>query len=203
MVYILLVSGLMGLVYGLHLHRVAVQQDRLRNRLEARLRAQEQTSQREIILLQKEQLEQGLVQKSAELANSTMSLIQKNELLMQLKAELDQVKSRLGNQLTTDDFRRIGVLIDTNISSEQDWHLFETNFTKVHEQFLTHLTQNYPDLSQGDLKLAAYLRMNLSTKEIAQLLNITVRSVELKRYRLRRKLGLSADKNLSEFMIKY
>lgn len=203
LVYLVLLACAIWLLYRLHLRRVATQQNRIRAKLEEKLRYQEEESQREIILLQKEQLEQGLIQKSEELANSTMSLIQKNELLVQLKEELNRLKSRSGVRLSGDDFQRISTLIDTNISSEQDWQLFEANFNKVHEQFLKHLIENYPDLGQGDLKLAAYLRMNLSTKEIAQLLNITHRSVELKRYRLRKKLNLSADTNLGEFMIKY
>ncbi|WP_420149597.1 two-component regulator propeller domain-containing protein, partial [Spirosoma sp.] len=199
LIYMALLAALIWLFYQLHLRRIAAQQ----KRMDEKLRRQEEQNQREIILLQKEQLEQGLIQKSEELANSTMSLIQKNELLVQLKEELDRLKSRSGNRVSTEDFQRINGLIDANISSEQDWKLFEANFNKVHEQFLKHLIENYPDLSQGDLKLAAYLRMNLSTKEIAQLLNITHRSVELKRYRLRKKLNLDADTNLSEFMMKY
>ncbi|WP_198175015.1 two-component regulator propeller domain-containing protein [Spirosoma arboris] len=203
LLYILFLGCLFWLFYQLHLRRVAVQQNRIRENLEEKLRHQEEESQREIILLQKEQLEQGLIQKSEELANSTMALIQKNELLVQLREELNRVKVRSGSRLPGDDFQRINTLIDNNISSEQDWKLFESNFNKVHEQFLKHLLEKYPDLGQGDLKLAAYLRMNLSTKEIAQLLNITHRSVELKRYRLRKKLDLDAETNLSEFMIKY
>jgi DNA-binding CsgD family transcriptional regulator len=203
LLYLALAGFGIWFLYQLHIRRVATQQNQIREKLEEKLRLQEEQSQREIILLQKEQLEQGLLQKSEELANSTMSLIQKNELLLQLKEELQRVKARSGNRLGNDDFGRISTLIDTNLSSEQDWKLFEGNFNKVHEQFLKHLVEKYPDLSQGDLKLAAYLRMNLSTKEIAQLLNITHRSVELKRYRLRKKLGLDADTNLSEFMIKY
>ncbi|AUD04605.1 two-component regulator propeller domain-containing protein [Spirosoma pollinicola] len=203
LLYIAIVLLCARFLYVLHLRRVAAHQNQIREKLEEKLRHQEEQSQREIILLQKEQLEQGLIQKSEELANSTMSLIQKNELLVQLKEELNRIKIRSGNRRPGDDFHRISTLIDTNISSEQDWKLFEANFNKVHEQFLRHLIENYPDLGQGDLKLAAYLRMNLSTKEIAQLLNITPRSVELKRYRLRKKLNIDAETNLSEFMIKY
>ncbi len=202
-VYLVLLAGLIRLLYRMHLRRVASQQNQVREKLEEQLRFQEEHSQREIVMLQKEQLERGLIQKSEELANSTMLLIRKNELLIQLKSELNRMKDQSGYRSATEGFQRIGSLIDTNISTEQDWKLFEANFNKVHEQFLKHLVDKYPDLSQGDLKLAAYLRMNLSTKEIAQLLNITHRSVELKRYRLRRKLDLDADANLSEFMIKY
>ena len=203
LLYALLAAGFVWLLYRLHLRRVAMKQDQVRAKLEEKLRHQEEASQREIILLQKEQLEQGLIQKSGELAHSTMSLIQKNELLVELKNELTRVMKRTDAHVSSDHFHRINYLIDNNISSDKDWQLFEVNFTKVHERFLKYLTDNYPDLSQGDLKLAAYLRMNLSTKEIAQLLNITPRSVELKRYRLRKKLCLEAEVNLSEFMIKY
>lgn len=203
LLYSLLLAGLIWLLYRLHLRRVALRQNEMREKMEEKLRFQEEHSQREIVTLQKEQLEQGLIQKSEELANSTMQLIRKNELLVQLKTELSHLREHPGGRAVASNFQRINTLIDTNISTEQDWKLFETNFNRVHEEFLRHLIDNYPDLSQGDLKLAAYLRMNLSTKEIAQLLNITQRSVELKRYRLRKKLDLDTDINLSEFMIKY
>ncbi|GAB3985793.1 triple tyrosine motif-containing protein [Spirosoma daeguense] len=203
LLYFILFVTFCGLIYVLHLRRVTIQQNRVRKRMETKLRRQEEKSQQKIILLQKEQLEQSLIQKSEELANSTMGLIHKNELLMQLKEELNRTKAKESSRFPGEDFQRITTLIDTNISSERDWKIFETNFNKVHEQFLKRLFDEYPDLGQGDLKLAAYLRMNLSTKEIAQLLNITHRSVELKRYRLRKKLDLQADANLSEFMIKY
>ncbi len=93
--------------------------------------------------------------------------------------------------------------MDSNISTEQDWQVFENNFNQVHEEFIKKLLMNYPNLTPSDVKLAAYLRMNLSTKEIAHLLNITNRSVELKRYRLRKKMNLETEVNLGEFMMAY
>jgi hypothetical protein len=123
-----------------------------------------------------------------------MVLIRKNELLSQIKEEVEsKVKEK------SDSIVR---LIDKNISTSHDWKVFETNFNQVHESFLKKLQHDYPVLSHGDLKLAAYLRMNLSTKEIAQLLNITIRSVELKRYRLRKKLDISSDENLNDLMMR-
>lgn len=74
-----------------------------------------------------------------------------------------------------------------NLTSEQDWEIFETNFNQVHEHFFKKLKEEFPDLTPGDLKLAAYLKMNLTSKEIAPLLNISIRGVENKRYRLRMK----------------
>jgi DNA-binding NarL/FixJ family response regulator len=116
-----------------------------------------------------------------------MTLIKKNELLLDIKQEVDNLKKESGRNVGNQAYRQIMNLIDSNISSEQDWQVFESNFNKVHEEFLKKLIELYPNLTPSDLKLAAYLRMNLSSKEIAQLFNITNRSVELKRYRLRKK----------------
>ena len=87
------------------------------------------------------------------------------------------------------------------MTSEESWRIFEDNFNEVHEDFLKRLKQQFPDLSPGDLKLAAYLRMNLSSKEISPLLFISVRSIENKRSRLRKKLGLKEEDNLVDFII--
>ncbi|MEM6879372.1 MAG: LuxR C-terminal-related transcriptional regulator, partial [Bacteroidota bacterium] len=76
-------------------------------------------------------------------------------------------------------------------------------FEEVHEAFLTRLRQTHPKLTSGDLKLAAYLRMNLSSKEIAPLLHISIRGIENKRYRLRTKLGLDSRTNLNEYLAKF
>ena len=76
--------------------------------------------------------------------------------------------------------------------------MFETNFERAHEQFLNKMKEMYPDLTQKDLRLCAFLRMNLSSKEIAPLLGISVRGVENHRYRLRKKMNLQHDENLYE-----
>ncbi|HWK99165.1 MAG TPA: LuxR C-terminal-related transcriptional regulator, partial [Parapedobacter sp.] len=63
------------------------------------------------------------------------------------------------------------------------------------------LKADHPELVPNDMKLCAYLRMNMSSKEIASLLNITTRGVEIRRYRLRKKLNLAPGKNLTEFLM--
>jgi Sigma-70, region 4. len=73
----------------------------------------------------------------------------------------------------------------------------------VHDDFFKRLLLTYPQLTPGDLRLAAYLKLNLSSKEIAPLLNISVRGVENKRYRLRKKLGLPEEANLTEFILNF
>lgn len=86
---------------------------------------------------------------------------------------------------------------------ENDWEQFVYHFDQVHSGFFQRLRQQYPELTPRDHRLCAYLRMNLSTKDIAPLLNISVRGVEISRYRLRKKLGLTGDDNLGEFMMNF
>lgn len=150
-----------------------------------------------------ERLQFDVINKSKELANSTMDLIQKNEILLKIKEELQALRATPDSNFTGRHYQKITHLIDTHISSNHDWQVFEMNFSQVHEQFFKRLKASFPDLTPSDLKLAAYLKMNLSSKEIAPLLNISIRSVENKRYRLRRKLNLAEEDNLTEFMLQY
>lgn len=150
-----------------------------------------------------ERLQSDIINKSKELANSTMNLIQKNETLLKIKEELQALRTSPDSNSNGKHYQRLTHLIDTHISSNHDWQVFEMNFNQVHEQFFKKLKANYPELTPGDLKLAAYLKMNLSSKEIAPLLNISIRSVENKRYRLRKKLNLEEEENLTDFMLQY
>ncbi len=157
--------------------------------------------EQKIIRLKNEKLEAELLHKSNELANSTMSIIRKNDMLNQLKEEIKQQKQKLGTQYPNKYYDKIIELIDNNISSDDDWNIFQQNFDMIHQNFFRNIRKQHPDLTLYDLKLCAYLRLNLSTKEIASLLNISIRGVEAARYRLRKKLHLSVDKNLNEFFL--
>lgn len=141
--------------------------------------------------------------KSKELANVTMHLIQKNELLQEIKEELIDVRKTGDHTLTAKDFQNLMKLINENMTVEDDKNLFESNFNDVHDSFLKKLKNEFPDLTAADLKLAAYLKMNLSSKEIAPLFNISIRGLENKRYRLRKKLNLTNDANLNDFFTAY
>ena len=94
------------------------------------------------------------------MANSTFNLVRKNEILLTLKQEL---KTAAQHSLSERDHYKLKSLIDKHLSSEQDWEMFESNFNQVHDDFFKRLKNAYPDLTPGDLKLAAYLRMNLSS----------------------------------------
>lgn len=146
---------------------------------------------------EREKLTLEIENKSRELSNAALNLIRKNEVLQHLKDQL------LGLGQDPQGLSKIVRLIDRHLESDHDWELFEVSFNRVHDDFFKRLLRDYPELTQGDLRLAAYLKMNLSSKEIAPLLNISIRGVENKRYRLRKKLGLPEDGNLAEFMIGY
>lgn len=203
--YLILAISLAGISYWYHLRKFEIQQENLRKKHEKKLKRQQEQSEIAIISIRNEQLEKDLMRKSEELANSTMVLIKKNELLGEIKKETTNLPKQIRNSTLQEHsvYKKILHLVDSNISTEQDWLIFEANFKEVHEEFLEKLLEKYGHLTPSDLKLAAYLRMNLSTKEIAQLFNITNRSVELKRYRLRKKLGLDTEVNLGEFMMKF
>lgn len=176
-------------------------------RLELRRREEEKLKQQEwehqLMEARNEKLQLEVLGKSQELANSTMNLVRKNEILLELKRELKKIGAEFDQGLPYKYYRQILRLIDGNITNEYDWQVFETNFNQVHDQFFKRLKADYPELTPGDLQLAAFLRINLPSKEIAPLLNISVRGIENKRYRLRKKMGLQPEDNLTELLIKY
>ncbi|MBL7972820.1 MAG: regulator [Prolixibacteraceae bacterium] len=158
--------------------------------------------ERELIELRNEKLQAELSFKSSELASSTMSIIKKNEFLMNVKEMLKNQKEQLGTRYPDKYYDTLVQKIDDNMTSQDEWKVFEANFERAHDQFMKTLKDNYEDLTPSDLRLCAFLRMNLSSKEIAPLLGISVRGVENHRYRLRKKLNLDADSNLTEFIIR-
>ncbi len=155
----------------------------------------------ELVQLRNENLRSELSFKSRQLANSTLGMVKKNEFLMSLKEKLKRQKEQLGIRYPDKYYKEMISKIDTNISGDDEWKLFEHNFNQAHETFLQTLKSEYPDLTPSDLRLCAFLRINLTSKEIAPLLGISVRGVENHRYRVRKKLNLSADTDLTEFIL--
>ena len=94
-------------------------------------------------------------------------------------------------------------LMDQNISSDDDWQIFQTNFDRIHENFFRNLHTRYPELTSNDLRFCAYFRLNLTTKDIAHLMNISSKGVEVARYRIRKKINIPSEKNISEFLIEF
>ncbi|WP_316791437.1 two-component regulator propeller domain-containing protein [Pedobacter frigoris] len=175
--------------------------NKLQAEKEAYLKKEAEATERQIIKLQTEKLQVELAGKNRELANSAMSLVYKNELLQKLSQEILKLKDSNGKPLAEDQLRKIQKVIDDGMNDERDWNLFESSFNEAHESFFKKLKANHPDLVPNDLKLCAYLHMNMSSKEMASLLNISLRGVEIRRYRLRKKLDVPHDKNLVEFLM--
>ncbi len=168
-----------------------------------RIDSELKTSEQKLEHLKNEKLKSEIKLKNKELATSTMHLINKNSFINSIKTNLNNISKRSKNQEVKHEISRVIHNIDKNISADEDWEHFSIHFDQVHGDFIKRWQKDYPDLSPQEMKLSAYLRMNLSTKEIANLLNISVRGVEIARYRLRKKLELERSDNLQEFILKY
>lgn len=190
---------------ALYLRKLQKDRDKILAKLQLEkeifLKKEAEATEKQIIKIQTEKLHTELKSKNRELANSAMSLVYKNELLQKLSQEMSKLKDDNGKKLADDQLRKIQKVIDEGMNDERDWSLFETSFNEAHGSFFKKLKSNHPDLVPNDLKLCAYLHMNMSSKEMASLLNISLRGVEIRRYRLRKKLNIPHDKNLAEFFM--
>lgn len=197
--------------YGVHLIRLwyfrklQKHQEKIQFRIQKErdehLKQEAIINEQKLIKFKNEKLQAELNSKSREVTNSAMNIVYKNELLQKIKAELLNLKDVNGKLFPEDQLKRLQKIIDEGMNDERDWNLFESSFNETHENFFKKLKIHHPDLVPNDLKLCAYLRMNMSSKEMASLLNISVRGAEIRRYRLRKKLSLPHDKNLVEFLM--
>lgn len=187
--YGICISLLFLLVHNLYKRYYRKQRQKIIENNERELKLTQSEQEKEIIRIKNQQLEQENKSKGRELAVSTMSIIKKNELLNTIKDELTIVKDK---SLIKPVIR----IIDKSLNHDDDWEFFQEAFNNADKDFLQRMKNEYPNLTPNDLRLCAYLRLNLSSKEIAPLLNISNKSVEIKRYRLRKKMGLSNEDNL-------
>ncbi|MDZ7743162.1 MAG: triple tyrosine motif-containing protein [Bacteroidota bacterium] len=171
--------------------------------IEENLRRDTLHAEKEIIRLRNEKLREQMRLRDKELANSTFQTIQKNKLLLDMKKELRHFMNQIEDDVTKSNINFIIKKINREINDEKQWEIFETHFENVHEEFLKRIKSEFPDLTPRELKLCAYLRMNISSKEISLLMNISTRGVEISRYRLRKKLNLDRSENLTEFILSY
>jgi AraC family transcriptional regulator, chitin signaling transcriptional activator len=160
------------------------------------LEIKELENEQELMRMRNEQLSQDVDEKNRALAVSTMSLNSKNELLSFIKEDLKR-------NVTSDDknIKSVITTINKNITEEDSWNTFKEAFDNADKDFLKKIKTAHQSLTPNDLRLCAYLRLNLSSKEIAPLLNISVRSVEIKRYRLRKKMQLSHEAGLVDYIM--
>jgi len=154
--------------------------------------------EQEIAKIINQLLQEKIKSQNDELLRATDSMLYKSDLLNRIDEEISKLSA---GKMASVDFSALKQIVEKNKNPEEEWKLFETKFNKTYDNFLVRVNSKYQNLSPSDLKMIAYIRMNFSSKEIANLLNITTKSVEMARYRLRKKLGLDRDQNLTEFFM--
>ncbi len=162
-----------------------------------------QEKEQEVLKLKEEKMQSELRHLNNLLAASTMNLVVKNEFMETIKEKLQDVNRKGKNTATKQALGQIVKEIDITLRLQEDWEQFEHHFDQVHGDFSTRLRDEFLDLSPNEQKLCAFLRLNLNTKDIANLMGISLRGVEVARYRLRKKLGLDKGQNLSKFILEY
>lgn len=170
---------------------------------EKKNKEEQEKAEQELMKLKNEKLSTEVVLKSKELANTTQGIIHKNQVLNEIKDDLKLMAEESKNVFVQRKIKGLLRKVDKDIDNDRSHEIFRDSFDRVHENFISRIKKVHTDLTPKDLRLCSYLRMNLSTKEIAPMLNISVRGVEISRYRLRKKLALDHDKNLTEYLMNF
>lgn len=192
--YVCIIILLFFSIHNIYKQYYKKQKQKLLYRKQREFERSQLEKEKEIMKLRNDKLRQDIESKNRELAASTMSIIKKNEFLNNIKKELGEVKD-------TKLVKPVIKIIDKNLNNHSDWELFQEAFNNADKDFLKKVKEKHPNLTPNDLRLCAYLRLNLSSKEIAPLLNISYKSVEIKRYRLRKKMGLTKNDNLTHHIL--
>jgi DNA-binding NarL/FixJ family response regulator len=180
----------------------------LSNEIEQRKKAEKERNQRLQEKLKSEQkinqldkhnhqMEIDLINR--ELATSSIFISQKNKIIGLIRKDINRLM-RNDKSITKEEIARILKTIDENVKFENDWYRIKAHFEKIYPGFFDRMRKKFPQLTPNDHKLAALLRMNLSTKEISHILKITAPSTEISRIRLRKKLDLDKNVNLTMFI---
>jgi DNA-binding CsgD family transcriptional regulator/ligand-binding sensor domain-containing protein len=191
---VLLFSFFMHIVYKNYYKK---QRERLLEKQQREFELKTLETEQKLMRYKNDQLRSDVESKNRELATSTMSIIKKNEFLNELKKELKNSEENKNNQLN-----KVIKIIDKDLNNTDDWKLFKEAFNNADKDFIKKIKTKHSVLTPNDLRLCAYLRLNLSSKEIAPLLNISPKSVEVKRYRLRKKINLPHESNLIDYILK-
>ncbi|MFZ4478159.1 MAG: tetratricopeptide repeat protein, partial [Saprospiraceae bacterium] len=192
---LLIIVTLIGVIYNISLTRNTVRKA-LYEEEKARFLAEKEAQE-----LRENQYTQEIDVKNRELASTAINIIQKNDLLQQITDNLENLRKSSIDDNTRREITRMTRLIENGLNQEQEWESFRLHFEGVHPGFFDRLLLVQPKLTPKDLRICAYLRMNLSTKEIASLLNFSIRGVETIRYRLRKKLDLPPETDLNNWMM--
>jgi DNA-binding CsgD family transcriptional regulator len=188
-VLLLLLLALIGLLYFKYLQRRWQKQQR-----RIMYAHEKEMSKMENLILQEQVKSQ-----TDELARVTKAMLHKNKLMSKLDDEITKLAEN--KNVPHPDLKGLKSIVEKNKNPDEEWRVFEMSFNKTHDNYLVKLSTQFPGLTPSDLKLAAYIRMNINSKEIAGLMNISSKSIEMARYRLRKKLNLAHNQNLTEFLM--
>ncbi len=203
MLYLVLFLGGVVVIRMMFLARLRLHKMKIEEQESYKTQQELMQNEQELIRLKNDNLQNELKFKNIQLADYTMGIIKKNEQLLRIRRELVRQQEGSAEELNPAVKTRLLKVIERQIASEDEWNRFETHFEQTHQDYLKRLKSDYPHLTQSDLKLCAYMRLNISSKQIAQLLNISLRGVEVRRYRLRKRLNLSTEENLYEFLLRH
>ena len=199
LLYFVVIGGILYLYYKWnkmrYIQKLELRDEELKHQkkiLEMELKAENELNIQEY---EKHILELELQTKSSEVAGKSLSIAKQSEMIENIQSILDSDMDF--NKLKSE----IKKAIKINAVNKHEWETFETNLNQIHNEFIITLSKKFPNLTSKDIKLCIYLKMNLSSKEIAPMMNISFRGVELHRYRLRKKLNLVQDENLSKFLL--
>ena len=209
-VYVILAILFIPLLYYIEEKRLAKREKKELAAKEQEMRMKEQEFAKEsiqkeqlIVELRNEKLEQELMHKSQEIANLMINVSRKNEILADIKKDLQKITTEMKGDSAVNARRMLLSLnnrVSTNMQSDDILKRFEEQFDLVHNNFISRLRNHHPDLGVNEIKMCAYLRMNLTSKEIAPLLNLSIRGVETLRYRLRKKLNLEREDGIIDYI---
>ena len=192
-----------GLLIGLVVYIIFIRNRQQYTALKEQVDQTVQNSKEEIKRLENERIKSELESKKRELISTTMNLVKKNETFLELKNNLLEIQNLANNDIVQSKVKSTLKLIGQEEANAENWEQFMFHFSELNGDFVERLQTQFEKLTPKDIKMCTYLRMNLSTKEISQLLNVTVRAVEASRYRLRKKMNLGSQENLNEFFMRY
>ncbi|TAE47553.1 MAG: hypothetical protein EAZ89_17590 [Bacteroidetes bacterium] len=208
--YVLLAAGSLWLLSRLQKRHYKQKTESLENARQRELLNKQQElleiehqKEQAVRQIEEDKMKSELQHLNSLLAASTMNLVVKNEFMETIKGELEEVKRKGKSIETKQALEKIVKEIDTTLRLQEDWKQFEYHFDQIHGDFLNRLREDFHDLTPNEQKLCVLLRLNLSTKEISNLMSVSLRGVEIARYRLRKKLGLDLRQNLSKFIMEY
>ncbi len=165
-----------------------------------RLKIKKNKTDLENTRLKEQQLKQDIDFKNKQLTTHSLHLVQKNENLKELKQHITAIQNN-SNGKTDKKLRNLQNMVDYSFNLDEDWDEFKHYFEEVHTGFFKALKEHSPHLTTNELRLSALVKLNLTIKEIATIMNISPDSVKTARYRLRKKLDMDSDKNLTYFMM--